>query len=83
MDLQAVAGKLADRSVWVEIGNDDQRVGTDRAIAFTRALVREAVAKKLPALVELHVTTTPGHSTPAAAHDDAAAWIAARARAGN
>jgi dienelactone hydrolase len=83
LDLVHVAAKLADRPIWVEIGNDDHRVGTDQAIAFTRALVREATAKKLPPQVELHVTTTPGHSTPIAAHDAAAAWIAGRARAVN
>jgi hypothetical protein len=83
LDLVHVAPKLADRPIWVEIGNDDHRVGTDQAIAFTRALVREATAKKLPPQVELHVTTTPGHSTPIAAHDAAAAWIAGRARAVN
>ena len=83
LDLQAVVAKLADRAIWIEIGNDDHRVGTDRAIAFMRAVVREATAKKLPPRIELHVTTTPGHSTPAVAHDDAAAWIAAHAPVGD
>jgi dienelactone hydrolase len=80
LDVNTNAGKLADRPMWVEIGNDDHRVGTDRAIAFTRALVREASATKLPPLVELHVIATAGHSTPAAAHDEAVAWIARHAR---
>jgi dipeptidyl aminopeptidase/acylaminoacyl peptidase len=77
-DLKRVAAKLADRPIWVLIGNHDERVGTDRAIAFTRNLVRAAVEQKRPALVELHVTTTPDHSTPAAAHDEAAGWMAAQ-----
>jgi predicted esterase len=81
--LRRQADKLADRPVWIVIGNRDERVGTDRAIAFTRELARAAAARKLPALVELHVTTTPGHSTPPAAHDEAAAWLAARVRAGD
>jgi dienelactone hydrolase len=77
LDLRHVAAKLADRPVWVIIGNHDERVGTDRAITFTRDVVRAAVEQKRPPMVELHVTTTPGHSTPAAAHDEAAAWISA------
>jgi dienelactone hydrolase len=77
LDLRRVAAKLADRPIWVTIGNNDERVGTDRAIAFTRDVVRAAAGEKRPALVELHITTTPGHSTPVAAHDEAAAWVAA------
>jgi len=76
LDVRHVAEKLADRPIWVVIGNHDERVGTDRAIALTRDVVRAAADRKRPPLVELHVTTTPGHSTPAAAHDDAAAWVA-------
>jgi dienelactone hydrolase len=77
LELRRAAAKLADRPIWIVIGNHDERVGTDRAIAFTRDVVRAAAAQKRPPLVELHVTTTPGHSTPAAAHDEAAAWVAA------
>ena len=73
--MRHAAAKLADRPIWVVIGNQDERVSTDRAIAFTRDVARVAGNRKRPALVELHVTTTPGHSTPAAAHDDAAAWV--------
>jgi dienelactone hydrolase len=80
LDLQNVASKLAGRPVWVRIGNQDDRVGTDQAIAFTRKLVATSVEQKKPAAVELHVTTTPGHSTPPDAHDEAAAWIASRCR---
>lgn len=83
LNVGRLASKLADRPIWVVIGNVDERVGTERAMRFTRAVVRAAVDQKHAALVELHVTTTPGHTTPAAAHDDAAAWVAARVRAAN
>jgi dienelactone hydrolase len=76
LDLRRAAANLADRPVWIIIGNHDERVGTDRAIAFTRDVVHAAAGQKRPPLVELHVTTTPGHTTPAAAHDEAAAWVA-------
>jgi hypothetical protein len=50
---------------------------TDEAIAFTRKIVKAAVAEKKPARVELHVMPTVGHSIHATAHDRAAAWVAA------
>lgn len=78
-----LADKLAGRSVWVNIGNNDQRVNTDSAIAFTRKVVAATLAKRDPAStepvdVELHVTRWPGHGVGPGAHDDAAAWIMAR-----
>jgi dienelactone hydrolase len=69
------ADKLAGRGVWLCIGNHDERVGTDAAIAFTRRAVQAAVKKGLPPPVELHVTATPGHTIHATAHDEAAAWF--------
>ncbi|HJT79195.1 MAG TPA: prolyl oligopeptidase family serine peptidase, partial [Gemmataceae bacterium] len=75
--LARVADKLAGRPVWVTIGNNDGRVGTDKVIAFTRDLVRASVARKEPPRVELHVLTNAGHSVHPAAHAEAAAWVAA------
>ncbi len=69
------ADKLAGRAVWLCIGNNDLRVGTDLSIAFTRKLVAASVARKRPANVELHVTATVGHRIHATAHDEAAAWL--------
>ena len=37
------ADKLAGRPIWLCIGNNDERVDTDKAIAFTRKVVAEAV----------------------------------------
>jgi predicted amidohydrolase/dienelactone hydrolase len=69
------ADRLAGRAVWVCIGNRDERVDTDRVIAFTRKLVEAAVARKGSADVELHVMPTVGHRIHATAHNEAAAWI--------
>jgi dienelactone hydrolase len=73
-----LAPRLAGRSVWLCIGNHDERVSTDDAIATTRAIVRAAAEKKLPLDVELFVTATPGHTIHKTAHDEAAAWLGAR-----
>jgi dienelactone hydrolase len=73
------ADRLAGRPVWLCIGNQDDRVDTDRVIAFTRRLV--AAAKKPLAPVELHVMPTVGHRIHATAHDEAAAWLLAQTAA--
>jgi pimeloyl-ACP methyl ester carboxylesterase len=70
------AQNLAGRSIWVCIGNNDARVGTDHLIAFTRKLVAISTDAKKPAPVELHVMPTIGHRVHDTAHDEAAAWIA-------
>jgi dienelactone hydrolase len=76
LDLVNAADVLRDRRVWVCIGNNDERVGTDRAIAFARGVWRAAAACGRPAHVELHVMAVEGHRVHATAHDEAAAWIA-------
>ena len=74
--LPTCADVLADRATWLMIGNADDRVDTDRVIAFTRALVRAATRRSLLAQMTLHVLPTPGHSSEAAWHDEAAYWLA-------
>jgi dienelactone hydrolase len=68
------AGKLADRGVWISIGDRDQRVNTDRSIAFARAL-SAAGSKRGPRNIELHVSSIEGHATPRNAAEQSAAWI--------
>lgn len=70
------AEKLSGRPIWVCIGNHDERVDTDRAIAFTRSVVAASVPEKKKALIELHVMTSEGHTIHPTAHEEAAAWIA-------
>lgn len=73
--LSHYAEKLADRRIWLVIGNSDGRVGTDSAIQFTREMVRAATRRKIPASVTLHVLATPGHASDASMHLDAVSWL--------
>src|SRR5258708_1359099 len=71
--------RLAGCAVWLSIGNHDERVSTDDAIDFTRAVVREAAAMSndpnvvIP--VELVVAPAAGHTKIDQAHELLAAWI--------
>ena len=85
LSLADIAEKLAGRPLWVSIGNNDTRVGTDKAIEFTRKVVAASVAgkKRTPAEVidvELHVMPWPGHGGTliGSAYDAAATWLLAR-----
>jgi dienelactone hydrolase len=75
LSLANAAGKLADRAAWITIGNDDKRVGTDRATAFAKALTQAAEQQKLRPRVQLQVLPVPGHGGPPEWHDQAAAWL--------
>ena len=86
LSLAGIADKLAGRPLWVSIGNNDARVGTDKAIEFTRKVVAASVAgKTLPPTevvdVELHVMPWPGHGGDLLrrAYDAGAAWLLDRA----
>jgi len=77
LDLTEHPDALAGRPVWLIIGDHDQRVSTDKMIAYGRALSRAAHLKKVPSQVELHVFPEPGgHRTPQPADTLSAAWIA-------
>lgn len=68
--------QLADRCVWIVIGDNDQRVSTDNVIEFARKLSAASVQKKLPRRhVELYVASVEGHSTPPDTAEKSAAWI--------
>lgn len=77
ISLSAAAEKLADKAIWLCIGNNDERVGTDAAIAFAREVAQSAVRAGMPARVDLHVMVSDGHATPSQAHSMAADWILA------
>lgn len=82
LSLSNATGNLIGRPLWVSIGNEDKRVGTDETIVFTRALVRASMsdrgrnAQGEAAPVELHVMPSKGHTVYPTAHADAAVWIA-------
>ncbi|GMV92267.1 MAG: hypothetical protein AMXMBFR82_20450 [Candidatus Hydrogenedentota bacterium] len=69
------AEALADRPVWITIGSQDTRVGTDHAIAFARRMTAVADERELPGRVTLNVLPTKGHSSTNEWHELASAWI--------
>jgi dienelactone hydrolase len=77
--LTHIAPQLTGRPVWLGIGNNDQRVDTDRAIAFSRAVVQASVRQRQEAKgmfpVELIVAPSAGHSKIDRAHELLAAWL--------
>ena len=77
--LTNIASQLIGRPAWLSIGNNDQRVDTDRAIAFSRAIVHATARQNkepdslIP--VELVVAPSAGHSKIEHAHELLAAWL--------
>lgn len=77
LSLHNQAEKLAGRAVWLVIGDRDDRVSTDAAIKFCRAVTAASLKQQKPALVDLLVISEPqGHTTPKGAPEGAAKWIA-------
>lgn len=76
LSLETQAKQLAGRPVWIVIGDQDERVGTDLAINFARKLTAASREQKLDSRVELHVLPEPrGHTTPPGSPQQAASWI--------
>ncbi|MFO0945764.1 MAG: prolyl oligopeptidase family serine peptidase [Planctomycetota bacterium] len=79
LDVAQLAPKLAEKQVWISIGNDDERVDTDASITAARAIVREKSKKpgdKSPVTpVELIVGPSVGHAIVPHAHARAASWL--------
>lgn len=78
-----LAPKLADRPLWLIIGNRDERVNTDYAIEFARSVVAASATtsnQNTLADVTLHVLPSLGHRTPEHAHEMAALWLLSRRR---
>jgi len=69
-----LAKRLANRPVWLSIGNRDERVSTEAAIMFSRALVA-AAAPEAPAPVTLLVHAGAGHRSSPEDHERLAAWL--------
>lgn len=76
LDLFRHSEKLADRPIWLCIGNGDERVGTDALIKLARELTAAADRLQKPSDVDLHVVNSRGHSIHPTAHEEAAAWVA-------
>ena len=78
LDVARLAPKLRGRAIWLSIGNNDARVNSDDAIAFTRDVVRAAAQPDKPNAVipvELLVAPSQGHSKIDQAHELLAKWL--------
>jgi len=73
--LANIAAALADRAIWISIGNHDERVNSQKAAAFALAAADASAARGLDANITLHLLPTPGHTTQPEWHDDAAGWL--------
>lgn len=70
------AQRLSAIPVWLVIGDQDQRVSTEKTIQLARQLTAAAVKNKQPSSVDLHVMAEPrGHTTPDGSVQLAADWI--------
>ena len=78
LSLIHVVPQLAGRPAWMCIGNNDGRVSTESAIAFSRALVQAGAAKvkdgeTVP--VDLVVNSSAGHRSSFHDHEILAEWL--------
>ena len=79
LSVNSLAEKLSGRSLWLVIGDRDERVGTDDTIEFARLTTAASLKKKQPADVTLLVLPEiKGHTTPAGSPAIAADWIQQR-----
>ncbi len=74
--LVQAADTLFGRTAWITIGDADERVGTDKAVAFANALTAANKARGLEGGITLRVLSTPGHQSFPQWHDEAAEWFA-------
>jgi dienelactone hydrolase len=80
-----LAEQLAGKSIWMTIGNADDRVGTTECIELTQAIVRQIPDRSQAIPVELHILGTVDHRLHArrapayrqwsSPHEDAAEWV--------
>jgi len=66
---------LADRQAWIAIGDADERVRTDKAVAFANAVTAAGKARGLEGGITLRVLPVPGHVSFPEWHDEAAVWF--------
>lgn len=74
LGLDRIAPRLAGRPVWIAIGNNDDRVGTDNTIYFSRRVVEESLAQGKFPNIELQITTAGGHDRAPGDWEAAVAW---------
>lgn len=76
LSLEQNAASLGGRSLWLVIGDRDDRVSTESVVRFARAATQTTLGTKCPASVDLHVIAEPrGHTVPAGYAELGAAWL--------
>jgi hypothetical protein len=90
LDVMTLTPKLTGRPIWLSISYNDERVGTRHAIDFALRLMELSPAYRKPMtgswsddaikLILSPAEGAKGHSTYAAAHEEAAAWLLRRFR---
>lgn len=69
------ADALSRRHVWITIGDQDRRVGTDRSVRLADRIHEFVAARRRPDRCTIEVLPAEGHRTPAGAHARAADWL--------
>lgn len=76
LSLANQAERLAGRPVWIVIGDQDERVGTQDAFVLASKITAASRSKKLDSRIELQIMPEPrGHTTPCGSSQKAADWI--------
>lgn len=76
LSLENQADKLAGRPIWIVIGDQDERVGTQKAVDLANRITEASKQKKLTNHLQLLVKPEPrGHTTPKGSSTLAAEWI--------
>ena len=76
LSLKRKADQFVGKSLWLIIGDRDERVGTDNTIEFARKVTNLSLEQSREADVTLIVQPEPaGHTTPAHSPEKAAEWI--------
>lgn len=74
--LNGKIAELAKKKVWMVIGDNDQRVGTDQAIQLARNISLTSYRNNTSGEVELNVMYEPkGHTTPKGAVNRSVDWV--------
>jgi len=76
--LTQIVDRLVGRAIWMCIGNLDDRVNTDDAIAFARRFVEAAQVKGQFPDLTIEFQPTIDHAILPDSHDKAAAWLRQR-----
>ena len=75
LDLVGHAGKLAARNLWIVIGDQDERVSTQRAMELALAVSHASGSQRTGTRLQLHVEAAEGHRVPDRAYRRAARWL--------